>query len=216
MSLRDQPCRVNSIPNGGRSLLIRWLCLCFVSFFFSTIMRAQAVPSQPLTRGTWEVGAFAGGGSGLFGASGEQYVVAGVRVGRVLSREHLHGWARGNFEYAGDFMPLFEVYQGGKAVYGGNFTPIMLKWNFTRSRKIVPYLLLSGGGLVTTSNVPPGDTSDFNFVGGGSAGVQLFVRPRSALIWETRWVHISNAFLGRYNPQLVSNFLFTVGYSWFP
>lgn len=112
-------------------------------------------------------------------------------------------------------MPLFRVYQSGGPVYGGNFTPVILKWNFTRHAKAVPYLLLSGGGLATTRNVPPGNTSDFNFVAGGSAGIHIFVRPRRALTLETRWVHISNANLGAQNPQLVSNFLLTLGYSWF-
>lgn len=184
-------------------------------FTFAAPARAQDEAAGPLERGTWDLGAFVGGGNGLVGASAAdtRYFVAGIRIGRVLSQEHFSGWVRGNFEYAGDFMPAFVVFQPGGAVYGGNFTPIMLVWNFTANRKIVPYLLLSGGGLVSTDNVPRGPTSNFNFVPGGSFGVHLFTRPGGALTLETHWIHISNANLG-YNPQLVSNFVFTVGYTW--
>jgi lipid A 3-O-deacylase len=182
---------------------------------FSSIAWAQNVTSESFSRGRWELGAFAGGGTGLFGASYTQYVIVGARFGRILTHEHLHGWPRGDFAYAGDFMPIYDVYSGGRRIYGGNFTPIILKWNFTANHRFVPYILLSGGGLVSTSNVPPGDTSDFNFDAGGSFGVNLFTRRRQAITLETRWMHISNADLGTYNPQLVSNFLFTIGYTWF-
>jgi hypothetical protein len=112
-------------------------------------------------------------------------------------------------------MPVYYVYSEGKKIYGGNFTPIILKWNFTANHRIVPYILLEGGGLVSSSNVPPGDTSDFNFDAGGSFGIHIFTRHKQALTLETRWVHISNADLGTYNPQLVSNFMLTIGYTWF-
>jgi hypothetical protein len=100
----------------------------------------------------------------------------GGRIGRILTREHLHGWPRGNFEYAGEITPLSVVFQPGGSLYGGSFTPVILKWNFTANSKIVPYLLLSGGGLFTTGNVPPGDTSYFKFIAGGSSGVHVFLR----------------------------------------
>jgi lipid A 3-O-deacylase len=178
-------------------------------------VRAQAPGEESLRQGTWDLGIFAGGGNGLFAASDTRYFLAGGRIGRVLTQDHVSGWARGNFEYATGFTPVFVVLQQGRAVYGGNFTPVMLVWNFTAARRIVPYILLSGGGLVTSDNVPPGNTSNFNFVGGGSFGLHAFLRPGRALTFETHWVHISNANLGRENPQLVSNFLFTVGYTWF-
>jgi hypothetical protein len=89
---------------------------------------------------------------------------------------------------------------------GGSFTPVILKWNFTANSKIVPYLLLSGGGLFTTGNVPPGNTSNFNFMAGGSGGVHVFLCPKRALTLETHWIHISNSELGRNNPNLPANF----------
>jgi len=168
-----------------------------------------------------DYGLYAGGGTGLTQASqlyrtaDIRFLVLGGRIGRILTREHLHGWRRGNFEYAGEISPLSYVFQPGGALYGGSFTPIILKWNFTANSKIVPYLLLSGGGLFTTGNVPPGNTSSFNFMAGGSGGVHIFLRPKRALTLETHWVHISSSELGRNNPNLPANFFFTVGYTWF-
>jgi hypothetical protein len=52
-------------------------------------------------------------------------------------------------------------------------------------------------------------------VAGGSGGVHIFLRPKRALTLETHWIHISNAELGRQNPNLSANFIFTVGYTWF-
>ena len=176
---------------------------------------AQGLPSRSLSKGTWDFEFYTGGGTGLFAASDTQFYLAGGRIGRVLTSEHLGGWLRGNFEYDIEFSPVFVVFQPRQTVYGGSFAPVILKWNFTANSRAVPYLLLSGSGLVTSDNVPSGNTSCVNFVAGGSFGVHFFIRPKGAITVETHWVHISNADLGTQNPQLVSNFIFTVGYSWF-
>jgi lipid A 3-O-deacylase len=180
---------------------------------------AQSWASQSMRQGALDFGIYTGGGTGLVQASQRyrtadiRFLVAGFHIGRILTPELLHGWRRGNFEYAGEIAPLSYVFQPGGALYGGSFTPIILKWNFTSNSKIVPYLLLSGGGLVTTGNVPPGDTSSFNFMAGGSAGIHIFLRPHRALTIETHWIHISNSELGSQNPNLPANFFLTIGYT---
>ncbi len=187
----------------------------FLLFLFPSLCAAQGLPARSLDSGAWEFGAFVGGGSGLFRSSDTQFFVAGGRIGRVLTRDHLIGWLHGNFEYAADILPVSLVIQPGQTVYGASVKPIILKWNFTANSRFAPYMLLSGGGLMTSSDVPSNKTSSFNFVAGGSIGVHIFNRPRRALTLEAQWVHISNADLGARNPQLVANFLFTIGYSWF-
>ena len=167
-----------------------------------------------LPKGTWDLGVFGGGGIGLFTASYTKYAIFGVHIGRVLTQDHFQGWKRGNFEYAAEFMPAIWIYEPAGKVYGGSFNPIILKWNFTANKKIIPYILLDGSGLVTERDVPVGDTSYFNFMAGGSGGVHIMTGRKQALTLESRWLHISNANLGTYNPQLVSNFMFTVGYTW--
>jgi lipid A 3-O-deacylase len=194
---------------------IRLILFAVPLLFFTNPAEAQGLPSKSLSQGAWDFGIYTGGGTGLFAASDTKYYLAGGRIGRVLTSEHLGGWFRGNFEYDAEFSPVFVVFQPGQKIYGGSFTPAILKWNFTANSKVAPYLLLSGGGIVSTDNVPPGNTSYFNFMVGGSFGVHFFTRPKRAITVETHWVHISNGNLGAQNPQLVSNFIFTVGYSWF-
>jgi hypothetical protein len=191
------------------------LGLVFSLIILSSPVRAQDYPAQSMPQGTWDLGLFGGVGTGLLAARNTHYVIAGFHVGRIMTQEHLQGPLRGNFELGGDFMPLWEVYQAGHHVYGGNFTPVILQWNFTSNKRFAPYMSLTGGGLATRSNVPPGNTSGFNFVAGGSLGFRIFVDKRRAINLETRWIHISNANLGTDNPQLVSNFAFTAGYNWY-
>lgn len=176
---------------------------------------AQGLPAQSLKRGTWEFEPFGGGGTGLLHASGTQFVIAGARVGKVLTGEHLHGWARGNFEFAADFMPLYLVMQPGGTVYGASFKPVIFKWNFTSNHKIAPYALIAGGVLFTTSNVPAGNTSYVNFTPQGAIGFHVFTRPKRAWDFEIQFVHHSNASLGTFNPGLNASVLFTIGYNWF-
>ena len=176
---------------------------------------AQGLPAQSLKRGTWEFEPFVGGGTGLLHASGTQFIIAGARVGKVLTGEHLHGWARGNFEFAGDFMPLYLVMQPGGTVYGASFKPVIFKWNFTSNHRIAPYALIAGGVLFTTSNVPAGNTSYVNFTPQGAIGFHVFTRPKRAWDFEIQFVHHSNASLGTFNPGLNASVLFTIGYNWF-
>jgi len=185
------------------------------SYCAPALARAQGLPSQSLTRGTWEFEPFAGGGTGLLHASSTQFVIAGARVGKVLTGEHLHGWPRGNFELAADFMPLYLVMQPGGTVYGASMKPVIFKWNFTSNHKIAPYALIAGGVLFTASNVPAGNTSYVNFTPQGALGFHVFTRPKRAWDFEIQFVHHSNASLGTFNPGLNASVLFTVGYNWF-
>lgn len=185
------------------------------SLFLPPVAQAQGLPSQSLTRGTWELEPFVGGGTGVLHSSNTQFIVAGARVGRVLTGEHLHTWARGNFEFAADFMPLYLVMQPGGTVYGASIKPVIFKWNFTSNHKIAPYALIAGGVLFTSSNVPPGNTSYVNFTPQGALGFHVFTRPKRAWDFEIQFVHHSNASLGTFNPGLNASVLFTVGYNWF-
>jgi lipid A 3-O-deacylase len=176
---------------------------------------AQGLPSESLTKGTWEFGAIVGGGTGLGHADNTQFFYAGGRVGRVLTKEHLSGHLRGNFEWAGDFMPIYAVFPPVNGIYGGSIKPVIWQWNFTSGKKIAPYLAIAGGVLFSTHNVPPGNTSYVNFTPQGAFGWHIFNRQGRALLLEAAIVHHSNASLGTQNPGLNASFFFTVGYSWF-
>jgi lipid A 3-O-deacylase len=171
--------------------------------------------NQSLKKGAIELGAFAGGGTGLGHSDGTQFVYAGGRAGYILTGDHLSGWLRGNFEWAVDAMPLYSVLPPGGAIYGGSFKPVIWQWNFTHGKKIAPYAAAHGGIVFSTSNVPPGDTSYVNFTSQFVSGAHIFLKPRQALFVETAIGHLSSASLGVHNPGYNISILFTVGYSWF-
>lgn len=176
---------------------------------------AQSLPAQSLTRGAWEFEPFVGGGTGLGHADTTQFLIAGGRIGKIITADHLHGWLHGNFELATDVMPLYLVMQPGGAVYGASFKPLIFEWNFAGNGKIGPYALVTGGVLFTTSNVPPGNTSDVNFTPQAALGFRFFRRPKRAWDFEIQVVHHSNASLGHLNPGLNASLTFSLGYSWF-
>jgi lipid A 3-O-deacylase len=187
----------------------------FLALLLVTTTSAQDLPSSSLTRGTWDFGLFAGGGTGLGKSDNTQFFFAGGRVGRVLTGEHLSGWARGNFEWAIDLMPLYTVFPPQSAVYGGSFKPAIWQWNFTSSKMISPYIAAAGGVVFSRSNIPPGDTSWVNFTPQGVFGVHIFARPGRALQLEGSFGHLSSASLGNHNPGYNGTFLFSIGYSWY-
>lgn len=170
---------------------------------------------ESLKRGTWQLGIFGGGGDGLGKSDNTQFMYAGGRAGIVLTGEHLPGWLRGDFEWAGDVMPVFTVFPPNSAVYGGSIRPVIWQWNFTSKKKVAPYFAAVGGIIFTRQNVPPGDTSQVNFSSGASFGANVFPKRRRALLLEMSILHISNASLGNHNPGYNGSIFFTVGYSWF-
>lgn len=192
------------------------LSLCAIALFLACgTVRAQSLPAQSLTRGAWELQPFVGGGTGLGHADTTQFLFAGGRVGKIITANHLHGWIRGNFELAADFMPLYLVLQPAGAVYGGSVKPVVFEWNFTGTGSFEPYAYIGGGILFSTSNVPPGNTSDVNFTPQGALGFRFFQHPRRAWVFEIQAVHISNASLGHLNPGFNGTLMFSLGYSWF-
>jgi lipid A 3-O-deacylase len=156
----------------------------------STVAAAQS-SAEPWDTGIW----FAGGHSVPGGTAGVSLFDAGVRLGKVLTHDHGPGFMRGNFEYAIDLVPLYLVHQNS-TVYGGGFNPINLKWNFTSSRRVTPYLELGGGTLFSTRDVPNG-TNNVNFRTHGSLGIHL-----GGSTVEVRYEHISNAGLASPNPGI--------------
>src|SRR3954447_7480113 len=122
----------------ARLLVLFVLCVSAIAF-------AQNEGSA-LRRPVWEIGPWAGGGTGLGAAHEFKFVNAGVRFGRVLTHEIGTGTFRGTFEWASDIIPLYEVresefYNSGpqKWVYAFSLNPVVLKWNWTSNKKIVPH-----------------------------------------------------------------------------
>jgi lipid A 3-O-deacylase len=175
-------------------------------------------PSNALAdgRGSWDLGAFLGGGTGAGKSSNTQFLFAGGRAGLVLTPDLARStFLRGNLEYAVEVMPVYTVFTPNGAVYGGSIKPFILRWNFTANRRLLPYFHFSGGVLFTTSDVPPPDTSSINFTPQLGGGLHWFIRPRRSVDFGLDLVHHSNASLGDHNPGYNASLFFSVGYSWY-
>ena len=126
----------------------------------------------------WEYGVFFGGGVGVGDRSDFSFTNAGVRVGKVLTDQHLPGLLRGQFEYAADFTPYWQSftpspglrgtdvsingqneriqlpYNGGTFT-GVSITPIILRWDLAPTKRLAPYLQGAGGLIWTNHKYPP-------------------------------------------------------------
>ena len=170
----------------------------------------------PVKKGIWEITPLVGGGTGFGKRSSTQMVFAQARFGRVLTADHGSGWLRGNFEYAFDLTPLFYVMQPPQSTYGGGFSPVVLKWNFTGGRRMVPFAEITGGALWTTQDVPFG-TNSFNFSPQGGFGVH-FLRGadhKQAVTLAGKFLHVSNAGIADANSGINASIQFELGYTWF-
>ena len=204
------------------------LPICFAAClsFASPVRAQQPASSQPTAtqtsnalvdgQGTWDLGAFLGGGTGAGKSSNTQFLFAGGRAGLVLSPDLFTSTPiRGNFEYAVEVMPVYTVFTPGGAVYGASIKPFVFRWNFTANGRVVPYLHISGGVLFTTSDVPPPNTSSINFTPQIGGGIHYFLRPNRSVDFGVDVVHHSNASLGDHNPGYNASVFFSVGYSWY-
>jgi len=172
---------------------------------------SAALPDQQL----WEFGAWGAEAVGAeigqhFGDT--QITMAGFHVGRVFHRRTAEGVAGQTLEYTLELQPLFLVTNVREA-YGGGFAPIGLKWNFVPRGRYHPYVEFNGGAMFTQKDVPPVNTSTFNFTAALGPGVMIRVRRNQALSLALRWFHLSNAGLGYNNPSF-NTVQLVVGYHW--
>ncbi len=112
-----------------------------------------------------------------------------LQYGRFLSEEAGKSWYRGRHEMLIE-VPFSAVYHPNSAIITGiNF---LACWNFTASERIVPYIF-AGGGLVYTNLDIPGLGSEFNGNYQGGFGLRYLIKERTAVEFNYRLHHISNA-----------------------
>ena len=187
-----------------------------LTLLFLSSIQAQTLPPQ-LQPGTWDVSVWVAEETGEENTNSfaeSQIFTAGGFAGRVLTAQHGRKWWRGNFEYAFGLTPVF-VTSGNQNVHGFGFDPVILRWNLAlHSGRFAPYIELAGGGLATSANLPPGNTSSFNFTPRGGAGFYIQTGSHQAIDLACRWSHISNANLGVQNPEF-NGIQVSLGYHWF-
>ena len=197
----------------------------------------------------WEFGGLVQGGVGLEQRTNFNFILFGGHLGRVLTPQLGSGFFRGNFEYAVEVFPFWQAHTptfqrlmcsgvntGCSAPYtvGGTFTgvsitPIIVRWNFTRGRRIMPWVQAAGGSLWTnhkfpavgdlnpsdpTQTGPHADTSVWNFTPQGGIGFHYFLKPKRSLDFSVNGVHISSASLGDKNPGVNVSLQMSIGYTW--
>jgi lipid A 3-O-deacylase len=137
--------------------------------------------------------------------------LASAHYGRVFSevvgRDH---WYRGNWEwraegFAGAQYSPRTAYLAGVAG--------ILRYNFITGTRLVPFFDL-GAGCLATDIKQPDLSSVFQFNEQGGPGLNYFWRDHSAITFQARYLHISNA--GIKHPNAGANIaLFSAGMSWF-
>lgn len=146
---------------------------------------AQAAePDNPVAQvrdqQSWEAAPFVNWGTGLGNRDNFKFFWAGVEFGKVLTPVIHAGFATGQFQFAGNIIPLWQAYTpaphdalytcqgpggnsvpcilptGGGTFYGVSLTPVILRWNLlTHSRRWQPWVQGAGGLIYTTHKFPP-------------------------------------------------------------
>lgn len=174
-----------------------------------------AQDSAELKSPGWNLGLFAGGGRSVTVTPSAGIFTAGGSVGRVLTNQHGGGFLRGTFEMGVEGYPAYMFFSQGHSTYGAAITPVLFKWNFTSGKKVVPFFEAAGTAIFTSENFPAGDTAKTNFASGAGIGMHIFTRPKQAVKFDVRSVHISNASIGNHNPGVNAALVFNLGYTWF-
>jgi hypothetical protein len=196
--------RINKYAGFGFLALFAWLILSASPACSQTATAPSPAPETAdrlPVRGT-EIEVWTGGGADPIGSNGvtqgNSQWTAGLRYGWILTDAHGPGFLRGRFEYALDALPVVMVFQPGGKTYGFGFDPWIMKWNLEPHHRISPYIELGGGGVISTQEIPRGE-SHFNFSPTGALGVNIL---RGKYHWsiDFRYLHFSDAQLTSFNP----------------
>jgi hypothetical protein len=203
---------------------------------------AKSPASEVRTARSWEYGPFAFYGNGIGERSDYRFFAAGVQAGKILTPVLHAGILSGQFELAGNIMPIWQAYTpaphsvtlgspsnpfpvpiGGGTFTGVSMTPVIFRWNFlTSAQRFQPWFQGAGGLIYTTHKFPPdvlvphgfpGGTSVWNFSPQGGVGFHYFTHSKRSIDFGLNAVHISSASLGDRNPGVNASLQFQLGYT---
>ncbi len=228
-----------------------WMLVGLMCTALSCSLLAQS-PITDAAHRDWNFGAFVQGGVGLEDRTNFGFFALGLHGAHTMTDELGSGLFKGTAEYGVEALPLWQSYTPtfqritcaagatstaactapytvGGTFTGVSVTPIILRYNFTHGRRMMPWIQGAGGVLFTTRKYPAvgnlnyadptmtgvnADTSQINFTPQGGVGVHYFLRNKRSLDLSANAVHISSASLGDKNPGVNASLQFTVGYSW--
>jgi len=141
----------------------------------------------------------------------------GLRYGRVLAASKTVA-----FEWTIDAIPVAilsnsrvtSVNSGAgpilqrKSVYGAGLSPIGLKFNFRRNKRVQPFAASSGGFIYFNEKVPVQEAARFNFTFDFQGGVQIVNSDRKSFMIGYKYNHISNGYHSPINPGVDVQMIF--------
>jgi lipid A 3-O-deacylase len=124
------------------------------------------------------------------------YAMAAVQAGRMITDPAREGWARGNFELAG------EAFGGGIFDGAGDYLSGMTLWlrynMLPEGWRVVPFVQ-AGAGVMFTDADRHLIGQDFNFNLEVGVGARYMLSDRWSINLEYRFQHISNANMAQRN-----------------
>ena len=105
---------------------------------------------------------------------------------------------------------------GGSTHPGGSLigTSLVMRFGFAPIHRVVPYFDAGSGPVHTTIDVnAPELTGHTQFLSQGGVGIQYFVRPQRALVFEYHYFHMSNAGIHQPNHGFNGSMV-TLGFRW--
>ena len=128
---------------------------------------------------SWQFEPFVNYGNGFGNRDQYRFLSVGFETGKILTPVIGPGRLSGQFEFAGNVMPLWQAYTpaphdqpytctvngqlqpcdlpyGGGTFRGVSITPVILRWNFNNhARRVQPWFQAAGGLIYTTHKFPP-------------------------------------------------------------
>jgi hypothetical protein len=208
---------------------------------------ARTPVAETMTHNPWNWGVFFAGGASAGVTPSSTYLSLGARAGKVMTGPFGPGFLRGQFEYSAELTPWWQgrtatferynltatsnpdiaaiagPYKTGGAYNGVSITPVLLRWDLSGGRRIMPFVQGGGGMIWTNHKFPPvgpfpapghQGTSVWNFTPQFGVGFQYFLKPRRSITFNANAMHISNSSLGDANPGVNATVQFQIGYSW--
>jgi hypothetical protein len=174
----------------------------------------QAGPGEGFARGLQELRISAGPTIGLahiFGHNNHNLALAMVEYGWMISDVRGAGhWYSGNWELYGEGVAGGQYHPKAAYVVGAT---VMLRYNFATGAQLVPFIDTGFGPSMQNIGLPDVSTT-FEFNTQGGVGAHYFLWKHSAVTFEARFFHLSNAGLHEPN-QSVNTLAFLTGWSWF-
>jgi len=215
-----------------RGRWVRWASVLFVTVWLPTLgggLRAQsAAPpagagsgaaSVPVAsdffanRGRWDFGAqlaYAVENAIPRNISHINMLIAQPQVGLIVADLKGSKFPLRRFEILGEGILGGAVHPGGRMLGA----TLMFRFNFKPRGRVVPFLDVGSGPLHTTTHQhAPELSGHFQFMSQGGVGIQYFFRPQRAVVFEYRYLHMSNAGVEAPNPGFNASML-TVGFRW--